>query len=821
MLLMLLTRSLFIAGTLTLFWIVGLGFYIILTKNIRFNKLIFSPLAYPIFASLGLSIIITISTLLSFHSVLISFIVIVILVIISSIVLLYQVYSQRNHVFESLKSERNLMFIMLFAVTVLHFGEVSLVLTWPPPGDVANAHAPLVQEIQQLGHIPLSDVNVLSILYPPGFHSLAVILNNLYKLYAPQIVLMLAFALITLVPLLVYTITVLLTNSAIIGLIGYLSVWYVDPSYNLDRFVLGLLYNGVYPFMLALVLALGYIGYTCLPEVKENKHSIMHLPFFFISLLFTYPPLFITIFLATLIYCIKNISKAKIKEFLQTILFFRQAVILWISIIILFCITFYSLDRIIILASYLTGRYSISSQYTFYPSQSEAYMISFKDFLQNLLGRLTFIVAILSTALCLLKLDLSFVEVLFLISMFGIIYPSLLFHQLHKILGIFTPKRLFLLIQCIVFPLMVTSLRKILFCYLGDSKLRLRKRIIKPQKFVTVVITIILILFIGIFFPYFKEHFVLYYAKKLPWNLALSPGFQDDLGALQWIAENVLPGEVVLNEPSWTGRYALSMKFTDVVFRVWGDPYEKERAKDLMLLWISPNEMIEIQRLLEKYNVSYIFLTSESVYIDFIYSNEYQYKIYSSAYLPKIFDSYPFLITEYKSGNTRIYKFMRHLNLYFVTLDRIIINDSLSFWKVYRNETMYLSPYNATIAIVREEPDWGLEHVFSRSRDWFNADYLLIKIAVKSKERYISGLTLKVFDCNGNPIEWLVLLRTNQLVEIFLSIDYPYHKSESVNLHNICKLVVIPDPHLISTGDSLYIKEISAIRLSTKSSSTS
>jgi uncharacterized membrane protein len=155
--------------------------------------------------------------------------------------------------------------------------------------------------------------------------------------------------------------------------------------------------------------------------------------------------------------------------------------------------------------------------------------------------------------------------------------------------------------------------------------------------------------------PCFYGHLSFRYANTLAWNAIKSADFENDFAALEWLHLNAEPSALILNDGSWTSMYILSMSMKNITFfpyNVWVYP---ERAKELWQIWQEPADRIHIAELLRKYNVSYIFSTSEKGYFD-SHEKVYKDKLFSPSRYARTFDRYIFLEPVFSSKNTRIYK---------------------------------------------------------------------------------------------------------------------------------------------------------------------
>ena len=109
-----------------------------------------------------------------------------------------------------------------------------------------------------------------------------------------------------------------------------------------------------------------------------------------------------------------------------------------------------------------------------------------------------------------------------------------------------------------------------------------------------------------------------------------------------------------MNDGSYISRFALSLSLKNMTTWPWAESTFPKRASDLFVIWNEPHNVSYIMHMLKRYNVSYIFSTSERFLVGqgrSYYSRPYDPKVYA-----QIFDEYHFLEALYMSGSARIYK---------------------------------------------------------------------------------------------------------------------------------------------------------------------
>jgi hypothetical protein len=152
--------------------------------------------------------------------------------------------------------------LFLLMVSVFFFAASVQYMKWPPIGDIAELHGPLVALIQYQGHLPTTLDPLLENAppaYPLGFHVLVATWNTLFNYYPAQIVLITGGLVVALIPPLIYSIVFIRTKSVLFASISYAFVYLIDPV-RLDRWLVGYFYNGPYPSLLGYLIVLAFVS---------------------------------------------------------------------------------------------------------------------------------------------------------------------------------------------------------------------------------------------------------------------------------------------------------------------------------------------------------------------------------------------------------------------------------------------------------------------------------------------------------------------------------------------------------------------------------
>jgi hypothetical protein len=156
---------------------------------------------------------------------------------------------------------------------------------------------------------------------------------------------------------------------------------------------------------------------------------------------------------------------------------------------------------------------------------------------------------------------------------------------------------------------------------------------------------------------------IIYLQNRTPNWYTASDSWKHDYEGLLWIHNNISPRDLILNDYSWAGLWILSFSYKNTTSNFYSSIVHLNDTIELNKVWggeLSPSKTYE---LLIKYNVSYIFTTSEWGYYSWpLRYNEggrYLSKPTAPSAIKQQFDSLPFLECKFQSGNTAIYKVNR------------------------------------------------------------------------------------------------------------------------------------------------------------------
>jgi len=172
----------------------------------------------------------------------------------------------------------------------------------------------------------------------------------------------------------------------------------------------------------------------------------------------------------------------------------------------------------------------------------------------------------------------------------------------------------------------------------------------------------VLVLFISQVIPTLTPHFSLMQARDqyADW-FTNQEGFTSNFEALEWIDENISPEDLILNDLAYSSLYLSSFSKKNMAFvyqAYWTNP--SEQILDFSQVWRYPKNSTFLKMIIEKYDVKYIFVSSEPRFYDFIFSKkdvvEYTHKFYTPFEYITIFNNYLFIAPIFRRGESVIYR---------------------------------------------------------------------------------------------------------------------------------------------------------------------
>lgn len=739
---------------------------------------------------------------------------------ISTIIVLSERKILRNRIDTNIRhvfSPENILPLFLFIITISYFVKTVDYIRWPPAGDVMSTHGPLVSLIEFCGKLPIAPDPII-IAYPPGLHVFVATVNTLLKFYPGEAVLVVAASVIALIPPMVYSATFLATNSKLLSFVAFLATFIPHPSLHLQKWIVGYFYNGPYANLTGYLIIFAFVTAVIAWRLDLQAITWPMIKKFFplliltiLSLLVTYPSfaiivsLYAILAIAILYNSIKKELALVIGRFLRLNLAKKLSLVIFVSILSVIFFVSTGLHLLEIPLVYLTSG-SISEDVV------RAYAISMPDFFDSING-IASVIAFPCAIYLFLKKKHLWLD-LFYLPLFILLLLSLN-EALCRYVWIILPNRSIIIAYVLSWIIITTTVYEVERHSLKSAR-RIyisvhNHRFLINTRMYQVMIMLLAILLVA---PSLSGYVSFELTKKLGW-FQHTENFQTDFASLEWISTNVPSDALIMNDGSFISRYALSLSLKNMTNWPWAESTFPKRASDLFAIWDSPHNVPYIMRMLKRYNVSYIFSTSERSLIgqERLYlSRPYDPEVYA-----KIFDEYPFLEAVYKSGSTRIYKVV-HTDLEFKPLLHYDIQAANTYWNdvgAWGNGTIgtpILS--NTTQRIDIPSGDfraWEIYHYFDNPTNWSDAQFTSISIGISAPR----GLSLGVWDIYENYNRYDFVCGGDNRTVVFITLGSPSeHSQGSVDMAALKKIALLAGyvGPLLQPKDSLSVWEITLYR---------
>lgn len=655
-------------GSLAIVYGVSLpvGYLIANRLSHRFNHNPFF-IKFPIYIALGIISLVPLYLLTALASV--TFWTPLLISVVPFIYILAEHKVSRERIKKSITvtSFDNMLPLALFLATTSFFVLTVSYMGWPPPGDVSNAHGPFVSLIEYYGRLNLRPVLINVVYYPQGLHVTAATFNTLTNLYPAQVVFILGASFIILIPPLIYSLTYSATNSKLLSLLAFSSVFIPHPSLNLEKWIVGYFYNGPYACLMGYLIVFTFAG--ALVNLNQNIQETNWLPIrkllllvvlVFISLLITYPNFAVLITPYAVIILIMFRSQIYQRSLFMIRKFLGSSTLIKVLLVVS------ASTLIVILYSVTSVSWSLFTRVfsSYLPMAPHAYVLSSSWFYDNING-----IASIIASFCAIHQLLN--KRRFHISLLYICLITMVLLSLNEticssILWIILPSRSVIIASVLSWPMILIAI----YDSYSSSNLyrKIQASLFKSRyrpKPVNVTQKATAMFLISLFVLSLCAYLV--FEQTTRWGgFARTPEFSDDFLALEWIDKNVPSNALILNDGSFSSRYMLSLSVKNLTLHVWTESMFPKRAADLFMIWQQPKKASYIIAMLLTYNVSYILSTSEEGYLitselehaldNPEYHSGYFKKLFTPEEYAEIFSRYLFLVTVFASNNTRIYR---------------------------------------------------------------------------------------------------------------------------------------------------------------------
>ncbi|RLG10858.1 hypothetical protein DRN73_06830 [Candidatus Pacearchaeota archaeon] len=526
-------------------------------------------------------------------------------------------------------SSNLVLFLILFILSHFIFANVVYQSIWSPPGD-AISHAEIISLFQYhekipSNYMPIADVDFSIWSYPIGLHLLGVVFVYLFCLFPGQSLLILAGTTSSLIPLIIYSTIYLYTKNKLASLFGFLLSFILptlsvswSPAHDL---LLSNLICGTYPAHLSTLLIISLFSVLLLFGISKKSFLLFLIVSSAISI--TYYPYAILILIITIIYLfymdkIRNIYKI-------------------FTVILMFTFLYYLKNFTFVYKNWYCHVMDL------YNKANSLHFLSINGVIAGS-GLIFFIYLYKSRTLrnCVFICYSVFV-LLSLLSMNRFMYTNFIWFVY--------PHRFFLLVvglSYLIFPILLIKTL---------SRLN-KKALITDYR---VMITYLLII---LFFPTLN----VFCSYRYPSG---NRPTDTDYEGIVWIIKNTTSEELVLNDKTFTGLYLTSFRAQYVInsrnIEIWLFKGKRLENKDMKRRILEANEIFEnpgdyerVSEIIKKYDIQYIFISSDDYYIDYCSEEatwkkrEYPQEVYFY-----YFDKNPYLIQVYRKGKTGVYKVIK------------------------------------------------------------------------------------------------------------------------------------------------------------------
>lgn len=548
----------------------------------------------------------------------------------------------------------SIIFLVFFILVFFHFSSVAGYMGWPPAGDIED-HGLITSLIQHNGKFQTSMSPLWpsqTIQSPAGLHIVAADYSSLFEIFPGESFFVIGTAIVILIIVSVFSTVYILTRSLTFSTLAMVTTFYIHPSGNLERWLVGYYYNGPYPNLFSyLILFLFIIFWLYLPkdERKDYKFKILILATV-LGFLVAYPPFVILpaifIIIELIVNFIRRIKLKKIEEQTKHWLenkkiFSRNTLPFWSTIL---------LPVIALDIAFLNQIQGIAESIR---TLSYAYHISYEEYFMDYSVGLVILALIFS-------FHLIFQRKYVRLSIFYLVFSSILILCTQQIVF----DKLWFLLTGRLFPFLYVFSWIMLLLYTNEMIQFIFKR--KPLQIVSFISNLnlsrlikssISILLISIlFYGPLISHATFEEAEKWAW-FPRSEFFQNDYYLLEWLSKNTETTDLLMTDYSYTSRFIHSFSIKNVTASEWYDSKaDIGRAKEGQSAWANPQLL---PNYLAKYNVKFVVLNSEWGYRDALMldgDDTYKEKKYSVEDYGLIFSQFPFLEKVKEVGPSAVYK---------------------------------------------------------------------------------------------------------------------------------------------------------------------
>ncbi len=695
------------------------------------------------------------------------------------------------------RAQHDLPGLVVLLLSFTYFAVVSGLMRWPPPGDVATAHGPMVTLFLADGRIPLNEQGY-AILYPPGLQALAASLGPVVLRFGGEMVFALGAVLAAVLAPLAYAITYIWTGqwrwAAVVALVPFIPHAYS----NLEQWTVGYFFNGPYPNLFGFVILLTLVAILIVEQrpMEPWRHlrrtalgGLMTL-----TCLFIYPSFAIlsALFVGTWVLLQRDGIRSEVVLFVDSrrgrkwLVGGTAALVLALGVYVALLAQVGQAPGVMV--DYLVGRYMPGGGGA--AAAPLPYAVPPTFFVDHVSGWVS-LAAMVAIVYRIRRHLADFFDWSYLI--LGLALFVSLTGPGFSVLFPILPSRSSPLFVLLGWPALLRTLdlRPSAPASTTERAASRARRILSPLPRgnpVPLLVAAVVVLTPVAMQPSLVGSIlnpVAAYGQF--WD---QPSFSQDFQVLEWIAQNVNHSALLANDGSYLSRYLPAVTVQNMSNSNWDEARYPQRGWDLYLIWEQPRNLTYLSEMIRSYDVRYIFATSEAGTVYPPVSFTYVSKMYPPSLADTIFDHDTFLAVDYAEGLNRVYE-VRSVPT--ITTTAVIGNAAApGFWDLvgasgYGSIGLPVVEPNGTVLMERGGFSmWSIRHDLPLAQDWTNSSYLSMNLWTASSV----GLTVSIVDTAGRVNSWDVITLPGQLTRVDLPIAFPDAGTRVVDLRSIAGITI-------------------------------
>jgi hypothetical protein len=228
-------------------------------------------------------------------------------------------------------------------------------------------------------------------------------------------------------------------------------------------------------------------------------------------------------------------------------------------------------------------------------------------------------------------------------------------NKIFNIIYFIQPGKMIIISSLLSFPLLIHLINNIyntkkIVLNINYKKIITNKSM-EINKIILLILFCIILLSPSSYYNYFSNNQL----ESWSW-FSKSISFKDDMNCLNWIDENIDNNDLILNDMSYVGMSIWSLSLKNITHHLWMKNVFEDRFYETQQIWENPQNSTYMIRILSKYDIKYIYVSSEwgvQMYGD---PYEYEKKTNSPMDINFVFSHYKFLKLIHQKNNSKVYE---------------------------------------------------------------------------------------------------------------------------------------------------------------------